>query len=98
MFHISVDSHHVDDSLHDNIRDGSSGDNGRHGSIYQDISHSSFHNDVESVDDDGRSGYRYQTISSPSHHSGELDISLGFSIHGHKRSVHRSQTSQFFSV
>ena len=94
---ISVDSRHVGDILHDNIRGDIRVDNGRRVSSSKEIRHSSFKNDGEIVDGDGRSGYMYHIIPSPFHNPGNLGRSLGFYINSHKRSVHRSQISQFSS-
>ena len=46
LWRVSFDSRHVDDSLHENLRSGTSDDGVRRVSSSQYISHSSSHNDI----------------------------------------------------
>ena len=92
LLRISVDYRRVDDSSHVNVRGDSRGNDGRCESSSQEISNYSFQNYGDSYDGDGRSVYRSQTIPYSYHYLGDLGRLLGFSIHGHKRGGHRSQT------
>ena len=97
LLRVSIASCQIDDTIYENERGDSRGDDGRRGSRSQEIIHYYFHNYRESVYGDVISVYRSRSIPSPYHHSGGLGRSLGFSIHGHEKSVYRSLISQIYS-